>query len=153
LSILPSRGVNISVAVANWVREICFHCLSIGRRHRHKLFHVYPDERSTDTTMKRMQVILCRGIRKEGDTRDWPFRRVRFQKSHEVQALQVSDILIGAVAYRLNRHYDAPQANPDKKALCEYILRAGHAWDHFGEKTFRPREFGRFIIWFRRHRG
>jgi hypothetical protein len=59
-------------------REIYFHCMSIGRRHRHKLFHVYPDNRSTDMTMDRMKVILCRGIRKEGDTRDWPFRRVQF---------------------------------------------------------------------------
>lgn len=35
-----------------------------------------------------------------------PFRRLRFRNSHDFQALQVSDLQIGAVSYRLNRLFD-----------------------------------------------
>ncbi len=96
--------------------------------------------------------MLCRGLRKEGDRRDWAFRRLRTKLSHEVQALQVADLLIGAVAFRLNRHYDAPNANTDRKKLCEYVLHNGRAWRHFNERTFRDKKYGRFQIWFRHHK-
>ena len=69
--------------------------------------------------------------------------------SHEVQALQVADLLIGAVAFRLNRHFDADKANPDKQQLCEYILRRGGAWDYIDSErgTFKEKKEGRFQIW------
>ena len=50
--------------------------------------------------------------------RDRTFRRVQYRRSHDVQALQISDLLIGAIAYRLNRHYDEP-GGADKKLLCD----------------------------------
>jgi hypothetical protein len=67
----------------------------------------------------------------------------------EVQALQVADLLIGAVAFRLNRHSDADKANPDKVRLCEYILNRGGASKYIdGERgRFLPKEEGRFQIW------
>jgi hypothetical protein len=60
---------------------------------------------------------------KENDVRDHPIRRVKFRKSHEHQALQISDILIGAIAFRLNRSYDQPIANKDKKLICDYVFK------------------------------
>jgi hypothetical protein len=42
-------------------------------------------------TSKKLGEILSRGIRKAGDRRVWPFRRVRFRRSHDFQALQISD--------------------------------------------------------------
>jgi hypothetical protein len=66
--------------------------------------------------------------------------------------LQVSDILIGAIAYRLNRHYDAPNANPDKKKLCDYILEKGSIARFTGERSFKEKPFGPFQLWFRRQK-
>jgi hypothetical protein len=132
-------------------REIYFHCMSVARNHRQKIFHVYPDDRTTNMTMEQMRKILNRGFRKEDKLRPAPFRRVQFRISHESQAIQVSDILIGAVAYRLNRLYEKP-GGADKTALCEYILRKGKFWDHVHETSFRPRHFGQFQVWFRRHK-
>ena len=86
--------------------------------------------------------VLCCPAAFEGDRRDFAFRRVSFRHSHEHQALQISDILIGALAYRLNRHYDQLEANADKKQLCDYIL----------EKTGFERGYGAFQLWFRRHK-
>jgi hypothetical protein len=132
-------------------REIYFHCMSVARRHGHNLFHVYPDERSTDQNMEQMRKILNYGARRENGARPTPFRRVQFRKSHESQAIQVSDLLIGALAYRLNRHYDRP-GGADKKKLCEHILKSARYWDYIGERGFKEKSWGRFQVWFRRHK-
>ncbi len=119
-----------------------------------ELFHVYPDQRSTTQPVEKMAFMLSRGLRKEGDKRDHPFRRVKFVPSHECQALQISDILIGAVAYRLNRHYDRPDANSDKKRLCDYIFEKT-GFNRFvivGPTKFHEKAFGSYQLWVRKHR-
>ncbi len=131
-------------------REIYFHCMSIGRRYHDRVFHVYPDYRSTNMTMREMGVILSRGMMRE-DPRPWPFRRVKFAYSHKCQAIQVADVFIGAIAYRLNRHYDKANANPEKKELCDYILKRGHALAIFSSRRLRKKDWGNFKIWVRRH--
>ena len=132
-------------------REIYFHCLSIAKRARMELFHVYPDQRSTNQLIEKMALMLSRGMSKWGDRRDHPFRRVKFRRSHEYQALQISDILVGAVAYRLNRHYDRPDANADKKRLCDYVLGKTSFDKYIYPTAFREKAFGSYQLWFRRH--
>jgi len=131
-------------------REIYFHCMSIARTHKTKVFHVYPDDRTTSITMEQMRRMLNSGFFKENKFRLKPFKRVQFRLSHESQAMQVSDLFIGAVAYRLN-HFTEP-GGADKKALCEYILRRGGFWDHIKVTGFRPKPFGEFQVWFRHHK-
>lgn len=139
-------------------REIYFHCMSIARREKGitegPLFHVYPDYRSTSEPVEPLKDMLNLGIRKEGDKRLFPFRRVAFRQSHEHQALQISDILIGAVAFRLNRSYDKPNANADKKRLCDLILdRTGFAKRCFAKAgSFREKAYGPYQLWFRLHK-
>jgi hypothetical protein len=136
-------------------REIYYHCLSIARRENGALgplFHVYPDERSTTQPVRQLADMLNHSMRKEGDRRIYPFRRVQFRRSHEHQAIQISDILIGAVAYRLNRRYDLPNANKDKKRLCEYVLARTGLEKYIGQNSFREKLFGQYQLWFRRHK-
>ena len=102
---VPGRTYTGKKGIVGFNREIYFHCLNTARHDRTGLFHVYADERSTNEPIEKMAFMMSRGMRKEGDTRDHPFRRVNFRKSHECIPLQISDILIGALAYRLNRHY------------------------------------------------
>ena len=130
-------------------REIYSHCMHIGRIEKFELFHVYPDYRSTTEDEKKLAIILSRGIRLKGDKRDHPFRRVEFRYSHEHHALQISDLLIGAVAYRLNRHYDKPDANSDKKLLCDYVLKKTGFDKYIRYSTFRPKKFGACQLWYR----
>jgi hypothetical protein len=135
-------------------REIYFHCMTVARRNRGStgpLFHIYPDYRSTNEPMKNLHDMLNNGIRKEGDKRLYPFRRVQFRLSHEVQALQISDILIGALAYRLNRGYDKPGANKDKKLLCDYALKMTGFDMVIREKGFKEKTWGQHQLWFRYH--
>jgi hypothetical protein len=134
-------------------REIYYHCISIARNNRFELFHVYPDHRTTREPIGKMAFMLSSGLKKEGrDTRDHPFRRVQFRFSHEDHALQISDILIGAIAYRLNRHYDRPDANEDKKLLCDFILQKTGFDKRIFSDSFRQKTWGNHQIWFRRHR-
>jgi hypothetical protein len=136
-------------------RELYFHCMSIARHERGPLgplFHIYPDERTTSEPIEELKDILNNGIRKEGDKRIYPFRRVTFRKSHEHQALQISDILIGAVAFRLNRKYDAPNANGDKKRLCDYILGKTGFNRYIKAASFRQKGFGPYQLWYRKHK-
>jgi hypothetical protein len=130
-------------------REIYSHCMHIGRIEKMELFHIYPDHRTTNQPVQKLGLILCRGIRKKGDRRDYPFRRVQFRFSHEHNALQISDILIGAVAYRLNRHYDRPNANKDKRRLCDYVIKRTGFDKYIRDSSFRQKKFGRCQLWYR----
>jgi hypothetical protein len=132
-------------------REIYYHYLSIARRYRNSLFYAYPDYRTTNMTMEKMKLILQRTLRKE-DQRDWPFRRIQFRQSHETQALQVSDILIGAIAYKLNGHYDSPTATKEKRELCDYIISKAKAGIYCRRGQPKKKDWGQFRIWVRKHR-
>lgn len=132
-------------------REIYYHCMSIARRHKDNLFYVYPDERQTTQDMEQMRKILNYGARRENRDRPTAFRRLQFRKSHESHAIQISDLLIGAVAYRLNGHYNQP-GGADKKALCERILKLGGYWPMVSDRGFREKPYSRFQVWFRRHK-
>ncbi len=150
---LKAKGRNYSRGKRGQIgfnREIYFHCLKAAHYEKFELFHVYPDDRSTTESTEQLRLILNRGIRKRGDKRDWPFRRVQFKLSHTSQAMQVSDILIGAVAYRLNRSYDAPNANADKKQLCDYVLKRTGFDKNIRERSFRQKTWGMCQLWARR---
>jgi hypothetical protein len=103
-------------------RELYFHCLSIDRRDRKYLWHIYPDDRSTKSKGYKLAAIMSRGMVKSGSTKPWPARRLNYRKSYEFQALQVSDIVCGAIAFYLNGSYHKPDANKDKRLLCDYIF-------------------------------
>jgi hypothetical protein len=81
------------------------------------------------------------GARKYGDKREWPYRRLRFEDPEKCQALQVVDIFIGALAYRLNGHYEKPEANPAKKALSDYILGRAKITNPLVNSPYHRRRF------------
>lgn len=118
------------------------------RRLYRGLFHVYPDRRSTSQRTEDLRLILNRGSAKKGDGRDWPFRRVHFRDSDQELVLQIVDILIGAVAFKLNGHDRAENASPAKIDLCEHILSRAKVKD----VTRDTSTAGQFTIWHRRLR-
>jgi hypothetical protein len=106
-----------------FAKEFYFLCVPIiGGRIKNGLFHLYPDRRSTTQSLYEARQIMNAGARKYTSRIDWPYRELAYEDPEKKQALQVVDIFIGALAYRLNRHYDKPDANPAKKALCDYIF-------------------------------
>jgi hypothetical protein len=53
-------------------KEIYQLCMKFGRLYKTRFFHVYADERRKSTPTEELRLILNRGIRKNGDARDWP---------------------------------------------------------------------------------
>lgn len=109
------------------------------------LFHVYPDKRETNQRPEDLRLMLNRGIRAKGDTRDWPFRRVQFRDSKKTELLQLADIFAGAIAYRLNRHHEEFSASDAKVALSEHVLKAAGIVDVSRDTHMR----GKFTVWHR----
>lgn len=115
-----------------FAKELYFLCAPvIGKRLRQALFHLYPDRRNTKQSLIVARDIMNAGARKYGDKRNWPFRELTFQDPENKQALQVVDIIIGAIAFKLNGHYDKPEAKKAKKELCDYILKRARITDPF----------------------
>lgn len=126
-------------------KEVYQLCDKFARLYPRRLFHIYPEHRSTKSDPDELRLILNRGRARKGDARDWPFRRVHFRQSHEWQSLQLVDILLGAVAFKLNGHYDADGASVAKRALSDHILnRAG-----VKDVTRDTAVSGKFTIWHR----
>ncbi len=123
-------------------KQVYFLCVPlIGKRFKTELFHIYPDRRSSNQLLSKAQEIMNFGARKYGDKRPWPYRRLRYHDPEQCQALQVVDIFIGALAYKLNGHYDKPEANPAKKVLCDYILGRAKITNPFVNTPYYRRRF------------
>ena len=129
-------------------KEIYQLSMKVARLYPDRLFHLYPDHRETTQKPEDLRLILNRGCRKRGDNRDWPFRRCQFRDSKTTLSLQLTDILIGAIAYRLNGHAEAENAAPAKKELSDYILKRAGIADVF--KGTMPA--AKFSIWPRKLR-
>jgi Protein of unknown function (DUF3800) len=112
------------------------------------LFHVYPDYRETTQKPEDLRTILNRGCAKKLDSREWPFRRCQFRDSKDTLLLQLVDILIGGIAYRLNGHDKALNAALAKDELSSYILRCAGVSDPFKDTA----QAADFTIWHRRLR-
>jgi hypothetical protein len=103
----------------------------IAKRYPNSLFLVFPDRRFARRHLWETKQIMNFGSFKHKDKRHFPFRRMAFADPEYCQALQAADIFAGALAYRLNRHYDAADANSGKVQLCDYIWEACKAEDPF----------------------
>ncbi|GMP11861.1 DUF3800 domain-containing protein [Bradyrhizobium sp. TM239] len=120
----------------------------VGQLYSKAYFHLYPDYRDTKSTPEELRQILCHGARKRGDPRDWFVRRCQFRDSKRTMPLQLVDILIGAIAYQLNGHDRAEDANPAKVELGKYIMaRAG-----IGNIANGTARVAKFSVWPRKLR-
>lgn len=132
-------------------REVTFNkelyqlATKFARLYPDRLFHLYPDNRDTSQLPGRLREILNWGRRKKGDRRDFPYRRCHFRKSHETPILQVVDVLLGGLAYRVNGHHTAAGASPSKVRLSSHILNRAGVADPMVDTAMG----GKFTIWYR----
>jgi hypothetical protein len=112
------------------------------------LFHVYPDQRETKAATEDLRKMLNAGCKKNGDTRDAPFRRVQFQDSKKIICLQMTDLLLGAMTFRINAHHLRPDASKSKTHLSDYVLGRANVVDATQNTAVR----GKYTIWHRRLR-
>lgn len=142
---LNDRAFNQGSREIGFNKEIYQLCMKFGRLNPDRLFHVYPDWRSSPSPAEELRLILNRGMRRV-DNRDWPFRRIHFRRSRECQALQLVDMLIGGLAFHLNGHRGIDGASPAKCALSDHILTRAGIRDVFRD----TRNDAQITIWHRR---
>lgn len=141
---LNNRRYNEGSREIGFSKEIYQLCMKFGRLYG-GLFHIYPDHRQTSEAPDKVRTILNFGTRKKGDKRDWPYRRMQFRHSGETPIIQLTDILAGAVAFRVNGHHTASGASPAKCELSEYIFNRAKIADVTRDTSVR----GKFTIWHR----
>ncbi len=129
-------------------KEVYQLAMKCARLYSTALFHLYPDNRVTTQKPEDLRLMLNRGCCKGGDKRDWPFRRCQFRDSKITPPLQLVDIIIGGLAYRLNGHDKKENASPAKSELSAHILERANIVDPFKD-TARSADF---TIWHRRLR-
>lgn len=128
-------------------KEIYQLLMKFRRLHGGYAYHVFPDERKTASRTEELRTILNAGARKKGQA-NYPFRRVHFRSSHDEPMLQITDLLIGAIAFRLNGHRMAQGASKAKCELSDYILDRARIRDVFTDTSVS----GKFTIWHRQLR-
>ena len=102
---------------------------SIGRNYGYyRPIYGYLDHRTTVHTPERLRQMLNAGLQKihPHKYKDKPFRRLTFRKSKETVLLQMTDILIGAIAFERNLHWTKSDCRPEKISLCQKILEHMH---------------------------
>lgn len=109
------------------------------------LFNVYPDYRESSQPPERTQGILNAGASKLGDRRYLPFRRFHLRNSKKTPQLQLCDLLLGGLAFRVNGHHLAATASPAKSDLSAHILESAKIEDPMRDTSKR----GKFTIWHR----
>jgi hypothetical protein len=141
--LLRDRIFNQGSREIGFNKEIYQLCQKFARLHKARLLHIYLDSRNTKISTEELRLILNNGIRDKGDKRDWPFRRLHFRGSTTCQCIQVVDVLLGAVMFRLNGHRQTPTASPAKCDLSDYILALGRVHDVLKGTNVT----GKFTVW------
>jgi hypothetical protein len=130
--------------------DIEFHFLctaAIPKIYRDELFHLYPHRRHARRKLWQAKNMMNLAMIKWNDKREFPIRRLKFQDLWQWQALQITDILIGALAYRCNGFYEKPDASPGKKQLCDHIWERFKLGDPLNTTHFQVK---RFMTWMHR---
>ena len=145
---LNDRTFNEGSREVGFNKEIFQICNKFANLYQRKFFHAYLDFRTTNSSTEELRLILNRSRKSKGDEREWPFRRVHFRDSSRVQALQLVDIMLGAIAYHKNGHYSAKDASPAKRELSDHILERAEIEDI----RFDTPRAGKFTVWHRKLR-
>jgi hypothetical protein len=145
---LDDKKYNNSDREVGFNKEVYQLASKCARLYPRDFFHVYPDHRETPYPPEQLRLILNSGRRKAGDPRSWPFRRWQFQDSKSSLLLQLTDILLGAVAYQVNGHAQSSEASPTKLNFSKYILEKAKIRDAMADTPMA----GKFTVWHRRLR-
>jgi hypothetical protein len=144
---LDHRRFNQGDREIGFSKEIFQLCRKVGRLYAGN-FHIYLDRRNTSETPDKVRLILNRAARRDGDHRDWPYRRMQFRDSKAVPLLQLVDIFCGAIAYALNGHAAIAGASPAKSSLSAHVLARANIRNPLADTARR----GKFTIWHRQLR-
>lgn len=142
---INDRRYNLGDREIGFNKEIYQLILKFIRLYRGQNFHAYLDYRSSRQPVSETRLIVNRGAMSKNPNRDWPIRRLHMRNSKTTLILQLVDVLLGGLAYKLNRHDQMPNASAAKNALSKYIIRRAKIPNVFADTTMA----GKFTVWHR----
>ncbi len=105
---------------------------------------VYLDYRNSSYSLNDLKSFSNMGMKKKFEIGTNPFHAVEPRDSKACQAIQITDVLIGAIGYKKNGFDLIAGANKGKKELSKYIESKSGLSD-FTQST--PKRIQRFTIW------
>lgn len=106
--------------------------------------YVFLDQRQTGYRMDDLRKILNDGMNKRLGIDRRPFRLVEPSDSKRVGILQISDIILGALAYRKNNKHETPGTKEAKIHLSAYVLKNAKLKSNLPNTPYLER---RFTVW------
>jgi hypothetical protein len=119
----------------------------VAGRFRDSLLRLHTDRKFFRKKLNELRKMMNSGALKHGHRKQWPFRHFGFGDPETSLPLQVVDIFIGALGFKLNRHYDTANPTSPKKQLCDYIWQKLKLGDPF---KIEPRPHKYFFNWMHR---
>lgn len=121
---------------STWYYKMYFDMLKIlfSSENRYAIYIDIKDTRGADRVRKLWEV-LCNEI---GDGGQKIIHRIQQARSHELELMQMADLLIGAVSFR-NRHAKDAGSEAKRKLVERIAQRSGYDLTHsslYGEKKF-----------------
>ncbi|HEY0833645.1 MAG TPA: DUF3800 domain-containing protein [Azospirillum sp.] len=107
-------------------------------------FYVFLDKRTTRQSLDALRMMLNHHARNKLKIRHWPFKTIEFRDSEKSLLLQMNDILLGAVGYRVNKKHEAEGSAQAKMLLSERI-RELSGLQNLEQQT--PISRKKFTIW------
>lgn len=121
---------------------------SLARKYKSRpRFYAYLDYRTTKHTPERLRDMLNRKAARDLRVTHNPFRVCQFRQSHEVRLIQATDILTGAIAFKLNQHDVVVGAAVQKVELMNHITSEMNLRSLAYSTTYAQREMSNVDIW------
>jgi hypothetical protein len=119
------KQYNFGDADLGFCKDVNSLCVSvIGRRYKTARFHLYPDRRTTKQSLTTaLNIMNNTSALFEDESRFLPFEKMDWAETEDFQQLQLVDIVIGAIAFKLNGWRDVAKPNKTKAALCDMIVK------------------------------
>lgn len=107
-------------------------------------FIIYPDYRNTSYSLKELKKILNHGVAKKQNIHTSPFRSIEPKNSKNSEAIQLNDLILGAIGYQMNGYHQLAKSSAAKIELCKYIAKKAGLSD-----LTKGTRYGqnRFTIW------
>lgn len=119
------------------IYQLLLHSVGLRYAHAYRL-EGYLDYRVTNQHPAELRAMLNKTMSRDYGYRESPFRSIVFRQSQTSQLIQLCDVLIGAIAFRLNGHHRRDDASPAKCELADHIMRSALAL---------PKRGARFTLW------
>jgi hypothetical protein len=130
---------------AGYNKEIGVLGKKLVREYRKRLFRLHLDFRTTNEPLRPIQTRMNHVANKYIGKKDWPIRLLQFEDSKQFQTLQVADLILGALASRLNGREKVEGASSAKNELAAYFLEKARIADVFRD----TKHSGRVTLWHR----